>query len=323
MYNNVHLEKGMYHLVGKSFTEALEALDPSSQYADTPLAKLDAYERQLKRFDIRISGKNCDTAEKFFTSTESAVLFPEFIRRSIRQGIDSSVLSDISAAETKCYSSQYLGCDVDDTTSYDTVSDQWDTLPKTEISEQTTALTLKKYARAIHISYEAVRRQRLDVLSVMLRSVGVKLGNAIVKAAVSVLKTEAGSTFSITGSALAYSDLAALCGKFKDFNLNVVLASPAVLANIITMEQLSESSSKTPGTITLPFGAKLLKTAQLDDKTIIGIDKNFALEMVSGTDLIMETDKLIDSQTSTITISIQAGFRSIMSDAVHVLSLTK
>ncbi len=320
MYNNIRLEKGMYHLSGKSFTEALETLDPTSQYADTPLAKLDAYERQLKRFDIRISGPNCDRVEKFFTTTESAVLFPEFIRRSIRQGIDSSVLSDISAAETKCSSSQYLGCELNDSVSYDTVSEQYDTLPKTEISEQTTPLILKKYARAIHISYEAVRRQRLDVLSVMLRSVGIKLGNAIVKAAVSVLKTEAGSTTAIAGSALAYSDLADLCGKFKDFSLNTVIASPAVLADILTMEQMVETSSQNPGKTMLPFGAQLLKTAQLDDNTIIGIDRDFALEMISGTDLILETDKLIDSQTSTITISVQAGFRSIMSDAIHVLT---
>ncbi len=320
MYNNIRLEKGMYHLSGKSFTEALEALDPSSQYADTPLAKLDAYERQLKRFDIRISGANCDRVEKFFTSTESAVLFPEFIRRSIRQGIDSSVLSEISAAETKCSSSQYLGCELDDSVSYDTITDQNGELPQTQISEQTTPLILKKYARAIHISYEAVRRQRLDVLSVMLKSVGMKLGNAIVKSAVSVLKSEAGSTAAIAGSALAYSDLASLCGKFKDFSLNTVIASPAVLAEILTMDQMVESSSDDPGKAMLPFGARILKTAQLDDNTIIGIDKDFALEMISGTDLIMETDKLIDSQTSTITVSVQAGFRSIMSDAIHVLT---
>ena len=320
MYQNVRLEKGLYHLSDKSFSQALEALDPSSQYADTPLAKLDAYERQLKRFDIRISGPDCDRVEKFFTSTESAVLFPEFIRRAIRQGIDSSILSDISAVQTECASSQYLGCLMDDSVSYDTESAQGAELPVTEISEQTVPLTLKKYARSIHISYEAVRRQRLDVLAVMLRSVGVKLGNAIVKAAVTVLKTGAGSTTAAAGSALAYSDLAALCGQFESFHLNTVLASPSVLAEILTMEQMLEASSENPGKAMLPFGARLLKTAQLDDNTVIGIDKDFALEMVTGTDLIMETDKLIDSQVNTITVSVQTGFRTITSEAVHVLT---
>ena len=63
MYQNLKLEKGLYHLTNKSFVQALEALDPSAQYADTPLAGLDAYERQLKRFDIRISGAQCDRVE--------------------------------------------------------------------------------------------------------------------------------------------------------------------------------------------------------------------------------------------------------------------
>lgn len=320
MYNNVRLEKGLYHLSDKSFTEALEALDPSNQYADTPLAKLDAYERQLKRFDIRISGSECDRVEKFFTSTESAVLFPEFIRRAIRQGIDSSTMSDISAVHTVCSSSQYLGCAINDSASYDTVTAQKAALPITEITEQTSPLSLNKYSRAVHISYEAIRKQRLDVIAVMLKSVGVKLGNAIVKAAVNVLKTNTGSSTQAAGSNFAYSDLAKLCGKFKDFNLNTVLASPAVLADILTMDQMLESSSENPGEAMLPFGARILKTAQLDDKTIIGIDKDFALEMVTGSDIIMETDKLIDNQLSTITVSIQTGFRTIMKDAVHILT---
>ena len=42
MYQNVKLEKGMYHLTGKSFLQVLEELDPAAQYADTPLAGLDA-----------------------------------------------------------------------------------------------------------------------------------------------------------------------------------------------------------------------------------------------------------------------------------------
>ena len=58
MYNDIKLEKGLYNLSGKSFTAALEELDPSSAYAGTPLEKLDAFERQLKRFNIRISGQD-------------------------------------------------------------------------------------------------------------------------------------------------------------------------------------------------------------------------------------------------------------------------
>ena len=97
MYNEVKLEKGMYHLANKSFLQALEEADPSAQYAQTGIAKLDAYERQLKRFDIRVNGAFCDRVEKFFTTTESAVLFPEFVRRAVVQGMEEAVLSDMTA----------------------------------------------------------------------------------------------------------------------------------------------------------------------------------------------------------------------------------
>ena len=89
MYKDLKLEKGMYHITGKSFSEVLESMDPSGGYAETPLAGLDAYERQLKRFDIHVSGSHCDRVEKFFSTTDSAMLFPEFIRRAIRSGMSS------------------------------------------------------------------------------------------------------------------------------------------------------------------------------------------------------------------------------------------
>ena len=96
MYNSVKLDKGLYNLSGKSFSEALAELDPDTNYTDTELSGLDAYERQLKRFDIKVSGENCDTVEKFFLTTESAVLFPEFVKRAIKAGMNSSALSEFA-----------------------------------------------------------------------------------------------------------------------------------------------------------------------------------------------------------------------------------
>ena len=119
MYNDIKLEKGLYNLSGKSFTAALEELDPTSAYCGTPLEKLDAFERQLKRFNIRVKGSDCDSVEKFFTSTESAVLFPEFVTRSIRKGFDDTILSSVCAVKTVVNSGQYLGCVLDDSTAYD------------------------------------------------------------------------------------------------------------------------------------------------------------------------------------------------------------
>lgn len=64
-YDTIRLEKGMY-AGGKSLTHTLEELDPSENYRGTALEGLDAYQRQLKRFDIHVSGVGSDAVEKFF-----------------------------------------------------------------------------------------------------------------------------------------------------------------------------------------------------------------------------------------------------------------
>ena len=138
MYKDLKLEKGMYHITGKSFSEVLESMDPSGGYAETPLAGLDAYERQLKRFDIHVSGSHCDRVEKFFSTTDSAVLFPEFIRRAIRSGMEQSVLSDLVAVHTLSPGGEYQPAVLTDTAAYSTKTTQGNALPTASYLEAVT-----------------------------------------------------------------------------------------------------------------------------------------------------------------------------------------
>lgn len=319
MYNDIKLEKGLYNLSGKSFTAALEELDPTSAYCGTPLEKLDAFERQLKRFNIRVKESDCDSVEKFFTSTESAVLFPEFVTRSIRKGFDDTILSSVCAVKTVVNSGQYLGCVLDDSTAYDVCS-QGETLPTATVTESSAATVLAKYGRLISASYESIRQQRLDVFGVMLRSVGVRLAAAVVKKAVEVLADGADE---VSTTELTYADLAELYGKFESFDMTTVIASPALAAKIAAMDQLSDSSADADGRFILPFGSELIKTSAAGADTIIGIDRDYALEFITSTELVMETDKLIDRQLDQMTASITCGFRKITPDAVKVLKITK
>ena len=87
-YENIKLEKGMYGQSGRSFSQVLEELDPSENYRGTPAEGLDAFQRQLKRFDIKVKGAGSDMVEKFFKTSDSAVLFPEFVSRVVRQGME-------------------------------------------------------------------------------------------------------------------------------------------------------------------------------------------------------------------------------------------
>lgn len=317
MYNNVKLEKGLYNLSGKSFSQALEALDPSENYSGTPLANLDAFERQLKRFNIKVSGSDCDMVEKFFTTTESAVLFPEFVRRCIKKGFDDSVLNNIVAVSTKCESNIYSGCVISDTASYSTTS-QGNALPVASVTEPSASLSLNKYGRMITASYEALRQQKLDVFGVMLRSVGIKLANSVLGSAVTALKANITPS---TVSALDYSALTSLYGSFDDFNMNCVMLSPANTAVVLALAQMENASADEQGKVKLPFGAEIICTSEVDDNTVIGLDKDFALEIVTSSDIVLETDKLISNQLDRIAVSINCGFRRITDDAVKTLKI--
>ena len=107
-YDNLRLEKGMYRQSGMSFTQVLESLDPSENYRGTALEGTDAFQRQLKRFGIRAKGPGSSPVEKFFSTTDSAVLFPEYIARTVRQGVEENdILPSIVATTTVIDSMDY------------------------------------------------------------------------------------------------------------------------------------------------------------------------------------------------------------------------
>lgn len=321
MYNEIRLEKGLYNLAGKSFLQALEDIDPTENYNGTALGDLDAFERQLRRFDIKISGENCDRVEKFFVTTESAVLFPEFVRRAVTAGMEDSVLSEIIAVKTVSDCNQYRGYSVTETLDYDTNTAEGTVLPETAIKEAAASVDLKKFGRLITASYEAVRMQRLDVFAITLRSIGKKLADAMVKSAIGVLKTDADSQ-NISGSKLAFGDLTALFGSFDSYDMTALIASPKNVASIIAMDQFGESIKVDErGNVILPFGTKIIKSSQIDDKTIIGIDSRYALEFITSSEIVMEADKLIDRQMDAFTVSCNLVFKKIMADAVKTLTI--
>lgn len=321
MYQDLRLEKGMYHITGKNFSEVLEEMDPSGAYAETPLAGLDAYERQLKRFDIHVSGLHCDRVEKFFSTTESAVLFPEFIRRAVRSGMEQSVLSDLVAVHTVSPAGEYQPAVLSDTAAYSTKTTQGTALPAATYLEASTTTHLNKFGRTIRASYEAVRRQRLDAFGAILRAVGVRLAGALLAESISCMQSTNGSVIDAASAALTYADLTKLYGAFGSFDMTTMLASPAIAAKIMSMEQMQDMASAQPNVILMPFGAQLCKCAGMTEDYIIGLDKRFALEMITTDDLLLETDKLIDSQLDLISVSIRVAFRVMLSDAVHVLSM--
>ena len=188
-YDNLKLEKGMYNQTGKSFTQVLEELDPGPHYKGTPLEGLDAYQRQLKRFDIKVKGEGSDVVEKFFRTSDSAVLFPEYIARSVRLGMEEAdILPDLVAAVTRFDGLDYrsIASAPGDEKKLRRV-EEGAAIPSTTVKTQENLVKLHKRGRMLVASYEAIRYQKLDLFSVTLKQIGAYISRMLVEDAIGVL----------------------------------------------------------------------------------------------------------------------------------------
>lgn len=320
MFNSIRIEKGLYNLSGKSFSQALEALDPSENYSDN-LGKMDAFERQLKRFDIKVKGVNADKVDKFFQSAESALLFPEFVRRAVESGLNGGCIGKIAAAVSVADGIDCRGIVLSDgDQGYEVTVNAGEVLPESSISLTSAPIALTKFGRLINAPYEAIRQQRLDVFAVALRAVGAKLAKAIEGAAVAALETGA-ENVAMGGGTFNYSELAAFWGKFTGCEMNAVVCSPATAAKILAFEEMNKAVTSCGGNMVTPFGAEIVVSAAVADDTIIGIDSGCALELIRGGEVIVEVDKLISKLSEAAAVAVNAGFSVICADAVKVMKI--
>lgn len=320
MYNTIKLEKGLYSITGKSFTQALSELDPDSNYAGTELEGLDAFERQLKRFDIKVSGRNSDRAEKFFASTESAVLFPEYVRRTIRQGIEEySILDSTAAAVSYLDSIDFRALIV---TSNDTSmsQNQGGKVPEGTVYVDSSATEMTKFGKGFKFSYETIRKQRLEALNVILKRLGAQISQEINKHIVENL-TKDENTAVFKGSSITYDDLSKFWSSMNKCNMSVMICSPATLAMILSLDEMKHSHYDflSNGNVITPFGITIVKCNGITDKILMGIDKSCGFEAVFGTDVIVDIDKLVTTQCNEITATVTLGVAPLIKDAIKVL----
>ena len=332
-YKNISLEKGMYGVKGKSFTDVLEELDPSENYRGTSLENLDAFSRQLKRFDIKVSGKGSDTVDKFFSTSSSSALFPEYISRAVKQGMEQAdVLSDIVATTTMIDGMDYRSITSEPTTDDKSlkVVMEGTQIPQTTIKTQDNLIKLHKRGRMLVSSYEAIRFQRLDLFTVTLKQIGAYIARAQLKDAIDVLvngdgnENPAGTLNVATGGKVTYEDLLKLWTELAPYELNTILASTPEMQKILSLSQLQDSNAgldfQATGRMITPLGASLLHTPELESGKIIGLDKNCALEMVQAGGVVTDYDKLIARQLERAAVTCTAGFSKIFTEASKVMS---
>ena len=339
-YETLRLENGMYGESGLTFTQVLEAMDPSENYRGTALEGMDAFKRQLKRFDIHVKGGGSDMVEKFFHTTDSSVLFPEFVSLVVRQGMEEdNILPAITATTTNFVGMDYRS--IASVTSEDDKTlklvDEGGELPQTVMKTQENLVKLHKRGRMLVASYEAIRFQRLDLFSVTLRQIGTHIARMHVEDAIGVIMNGDGNnnaaealtvgTSPISGSAgtLTYDALLDFWAQFDPYTMNTMLVGGDTMLKLLKLDELQNPLTglnfQGTGTLTTPLGATLLRTSAVPAGKLIGLDKHYALEMVSSGDVLVEYDKLIDRQLERAAITSISGFAKLYQDASKVLTI--
>ena len=302
LYKTINIDKTMYNRKGKSFSQVLEELDPSENYGSSPLGKLDAFGRQLKRFDIKVSGADSDMPD--ITASVTNI-----------EGMDYR--SIVSAPED---GSKELK-----------VVNEGAFLPVTTVKTQENLVKLIKRGRMLVSTYEALRFQRLDLFTVTLKQIGSYISRTQLGDAVEVLLNGDGNNNAATvvnaaqSGTLAYGDLISLWSSMSPYELNTLLVPTALMEKILAMPEMQDAQAGLDfhgtGKMITPMGAKLIHVPSLDSDKIIGLDNKCALEMVQAGQVTVDYDKLIDRQLERAAVSVISGFAKIFSEASVVLKV--
>lgn len=339
-YDNLKLEKGMYRQEGATFTQVLESLDPSENYRGTALEGTDAFQRQLKRFGIRVKGAGSSPVEKFFRTMDSAVLFPEYIARTVRLGMEENdilpaIVATTTVIDSMDYRSIYSEAAEEELAGRNVAEGA--AIPATKVKTKEHLVNLKKRGRMLVASYEAVRFQKLDLFSVMLRQIGSYIQKMQLADAVDVLvsgdgNNNAAASFSVgtspisgTAGTLGYDQLVEFWGQFDPYTMNAILCSTATMTKLLKIDELQDPLTglnfQGTGKLTTPLGARLFRTGAVANGKIIGLDSRYALELVRAGDVLVEYDKLIDRQLERAAITSVSGFCKICDKAVNLLNV--
>ncbi len=107
--------------------------------------------------------------------------------------------------------------------------------------------------------------------------------------------------------------------------MNTMLAAPDVMMKILKCTEfknpltgLNFQGTGEPGN---PLGAKLIRCSAMPAGTVIGLDKGYALEMVTAGDVSVEYDRLIDRQLERAAITSISGFAKLYTEASRVLAV--
>jgi hypothetical protein len=213
---DITLDRRMYeHAIdkGMTFSQYLDSITNSG-----PGDKLDAFEKQLQRYGIRLvddpsAGIPATKVDYFFQSNQAptTILFPEVINRMARVALmdETDILGELVARmETISDSAVLRSIYIDDTQAQRTEGrvGEMGEFPTTTITWTEKATTLRKFGIRIKASYEFMRRASLPLVQTLIGRIVLQTRLDEVEMAVSALLLGDGSGHA-SGGAITHTHL--------------------------------------------------------------------------------------------------------------------
>lgn len=364
---------------GKSMSAWLEEQDPSQGYNDglDAFGRL-LKAADIRTDPILELGVWADTFEKFFQNDQTRMLVPEWASRQWRRATSGremltrsvytagdnipggSLAPWVDAAQARAAQIQaaiplarlvaittpvngdaYRAFYLTDVAAQERMARVAETaeLPRAKLTGAEHTVRLYKYGRALEISYEALRRMRLDRLSLHIQRLAVQTEVDKVATAIDVLVNGDGNVgTAATSYNLTTLDSGTTAGnptwkawlafemKFTNpYQMNAALTQEdnALKLMLLTTGTANQAIPSTKFSVINPGGGQvgLGWTADAPANSIVGIDTRFALERVTeiGSD-IQEIERWSTRQVQALSMSEVEGYAVFDAGATKILA---
>lgn len=320
---------------------------------------LDAFDAALLSQGIIVRGNEklniqSSTMEKFFTTSESRLLFPEFMVRTIKESIFAQPITQYLVGETQTITGDTMRQPVLDLKGAGLGLKNRKALKKRRVAEAAnipvaslklaeTAISIYKYGLGTKASYEVLRRMTIDMFRKHVELIGQFAAYDEVEDIIDIIIKGDGnnnpapvykrSELNKNGESGVIDDISLLkfLIKLYPINIDTVVVGEDLFIQITST--LSDTSLMNGITPYIPFempqgifkGLTVIynpETPKSSDgkEQIIGLNRSMAIrKIIEQNSMIQESQRFANDQTQALYMTENAGFGKIYDEASAVL----
>ena len=329
----------------REFCKRFGVQDPYGHYAEKVRSFARdtwALELALQELGLKVKGPEADALGKFFSTTASTVLFPTYVESQVVSGLLLTSLASMAVAQevtVNSHTAEHLAMTETEGDRRTAKSGEGARGATVTLKTADRTVRLEKYMAQLDASYESLRLQRMNVVSLFLQRLGAQIGIDETDDLIEIAIAGDGNTGSavtdtdaeVSGT-LDYDELIRLSLSFpKGYEFRMAIVNDTHLRTILNMAEFKDPLAgfnfQGTGRMPSPLGAEWHRwtstgAAAFSTDRILALDPRLALVQYTEQGVMTETDRLIDRQFERTVISKWTGFGKLDFNATQCLDIT-